>query len=77
MRTTIDVREDLLRRARQLALDRGATLGDVVNDGLCLLLDHLATVPAPSLPRGRPSALRPGVDLSPRTIKELLAEDEA
>lgn len=38
MKTTIEISEDLLRRARQLALDRDTTLRAVVEEGLQLLL---------------------------------------
>lgn len=38
MKTTIEISDDLLRRARQLALDRNTSLRAVVEEGLAQLL---------------------------------------
>lgn len=48
MKTTIEISDDLMRRARQLALDRDTTLRAVVEEGLQLLLgpadEHVSSV---------------------------------
>jgi hypothetical protein len=77
MRTTVDVQDDLLRRARELALREGRTLGDVVDDALRAMFDR-ESQPAelPRLPVARWSDLAPGVDWSPRTLKDILAEED-
>ena len=42
MKTTIEISDDLMRRARQLALDRDTTLRAVVEEGLQMLLGPTA-----------------------------------
>ncbi|MFZ5475668.1 MAG: type II toxin-antitoxin system VapB family antitoxin [Myxococcota bacterium] len=76
MRTTVDIRDDLLRRARRHAADTDRTLSELVDTALSELLDRPRAARSPPLPVARPSALAPGVDLSPRTLKEILAEDD-
>lgn len=79
MRTTVDIQHELLQRARAVAVRSRRTLGDVVDDALRALFaeeERAAARCPPPLPVARPSALAPGIDLSPRTIKELLAEDD-
>jgi hypothetical protein len=67
MRTTIDIRDELLRRARKKAADEGLTLKEVVEAALQLLL---AGKPAGSRYRFRWTTergrLRPGVNLDDR-----------
>jgi hypothetical protein len=46
VKTTLDLSDDLLRRAKQAALDRGTTLRAIVEEGLERLLGP-ATVDAP------------------------------
>jgi hypothetical protein len=66
MRTTITIRDDVLKRARQLALARSCTLSDLVEESL----QRTLAAPAVALPleqariptfAGR--GLQPGVDL--------------
>jgi hypothetical protein len=66
MRTTVTIRDDLLRRARQLALERSCTLSELVEESLqrALAAQQPAAHAKPSRPptfRGR--GLQPGVDL--------------
>ncbi len=66
MRTTISLDEALLKQARQLALDRGISLNELVVTALRLEL-YRATKPHRkkqiTLPTFRGRGLRPGVDL--------------
>lgn len=66
MRTTVSIRDDLLRRARQLALERSCTLSDLVEESLQRTLAAPATLipplPAP-LPTFAGRGVQPGVDL--------------
>ena len=43
MRTTIRIREDLLKRAKKRAADEGRTLTSLVEDGLMLVLSKART----------------------------------
>lgn len=66
MRTTVTIRDDLLRRARKLALERSCTLSAIVEEAL----QRALAVPPPAA-RSRPTrlvtyrgrGLLPGVDL--------------
>lgn len=66
MRTTVTIPDDLLRRARQLALARSCTLSDLVEESLqrALAASSNTVVPKPTpLPTYRGRGLQPGVDL--------------
>jgi Bacterial antitoxin of type II TA system, VapB len=67
VRTTVNIDDELLARARQLAVRSRRPLGDVVDDALRLLLSRAGagdTSRSPVvLPRYGGSGLRPGVDL--------------
>jgi plasmid stability protein len=66
MRTTIRLDDDLLRRAKQRALDSGRTLNAVIEDALRASLDAREVdlpVSKAHLPTFRGSGLQPGVDL--------------
>ncbi len=78
MRTTIDIDDAALRRARIEAAGRGVTLGDVVNDALRVWFDAVEARPAlAELPTSKqPHGVRAGVDLSPRGLKDFLAEED-
>ena len=81
MRTTVDIREPLLSRAKALAASSGRRLDDVVNDALAELLtryEHDSAGSGPvELPVFRGSGLRPGVDLnSNASLLEAMEEDE-
>lgn len=73
MRTTVNIDDGLLGRAREVAVRTGRSLGDVVDDALrVLLIERHATTPgAVDLPTSGGSGLQPGVDLED---KEALAE---
>lgn len=66
MRTTVSIRDDLLKRARQLALARSCTLSDLVEESLQRTLAAPAQ-PPPSeqdrLPTFAGRGLQAGVDL--------------
>lgn len=66
MRTTVTIRDDLLRRAKQVALERSCTLSELVEESLqrAIAGQQAGARVKPSRPptfRGR--GLQPGVDL--------------
>lgn len=66
MRTTITIRDDVLKRARQLALARSCTLSDLVEESLQRALAAPATAPSQEqarIPTFAGRGLQPGVDL--------------
>jgi Bacterial antitoxin of type II TA system, VapB len=78
MRTTVTIDDELLKRARQRALQSGGTLGSVVEDALRLLLaeHHLRHQSvALDLPTYGGSGLRPGVDLEDKDALAELLDD--
>jgi hypothetical protein len=77
MRTTVTIDDRLLAQAKQAAASSGRTLGDLVDDGLRLLLTpagRRGTTPV-TLPVFGGSGLRPGVDLDDK--EGLAARDGA
>jgi hypothetical protein len=76
MRTTVDLDEDILRAAKDLARDRSQTLGQVLSE---LVRKGLA-------PSGKPYEVRNGVPILPRLpggrpvtsqhVKELLESED-
>jgi Arc/MetJ family transcription regulator len=78
MRTTVSIDDHLLAAAKELALKTGRTLGEVVGDGLRLLL-HLGKEPAAGaveLPTFGGSGLLPGVDLEDRSGLAAVLDEE-
>ena len=77
MRTTVNIDDDLLRRARELALRSARSLGAVVDDALRLLLDASPVAPSTAvhLPTYGGSGLRPGVDLEDKEGLAALLDD--
>jgi hypothetical protein len=73
MRTTVNIDDNLLARARQLASRSGRSLGAIIDDGLRVLLVERASSARGrvSLPTDGGSGLQSGVDLED---KEALAE---
>jgi len=66
MRTTVTIRDDLLRRARQVALQRSCTLSELVEESLQRALSSQqasARTKPTGLPTFRGQGLQPGVDL--------------
>lgn len=66
MRTTVTIRDDLLRRGKQVALERSCTLSELAEESLqrAIAGQQAGGRPKPSRPptfRGR--GLQPGVDL--------------
>jgi hypothetical protein len=57
MRTTVDIPDELFRRAKSEAALRGRKLKDLVEEGLCLVLEKEPARPAKKKPRAKP---RPG-----------------
>lgn len=78
MRTTVNVDDDLLRRARALAAESGRTLGEIVEDALrvSLLRDGRDDLVAVELPTYGGSGLQPGVDLEDKDALAVLLGDE-
>jgi hypothetical protein len=67
MRTTITIEDGLLQAAKQRGLERGMTLGAVVEDALRTVLDPARTSmvePAPLPVSKRRGGTRPGVDVA-------------
>lgn len=79
MRTTVNIDETLLRRAREVAAQGRRSLGDVVDDALRLLLveRHPKARHRVELPVFGGSGLQPGVDLEDKdALAALLGDDE-
>lgn len=79
VRTTVNIDEHLLRRAKELAARSRRPLGEVVDDALRVLLTdrhHLAR-PDVELPTYGGSGLQPGVDLEDRESLAALLGDDA
>jgi hypothetical protein len=78
MRTTLDIPDDLLKRAKIVAVERGATLRELVTDAL---RRELEGSPPPrrrlTKPPIRLAADSPLRSMSTEQIKEIEAEDEA
>jgi hypothetical protein len=77
VRTTVNIDDRLLKRAKVLATRSGRSLSDVVDDGLRLLLASAAPARRQSveLPVYGGSGLRPGVELEDKTaLLDLLDE---
>jgi hypothetical protein len=78
MRTTIRLRDDLLRRAKKRAAEEHRTLTSVVEEGVTLVLAGPATKRRArvAIPVSRASGgVLPGVDLNRSTDLEALMED--
>lgn len=56
MRTTVDIPEELFRRAKSMAALRGRKLKNLVEEGLRLVVDEPLPEGKPELPPRRPSA---------------------
>lgn len=65
MKTTIDIADDLLDRARVLAANEGITVRSLVEEGLSLALDRHSETSGFSLRRAsfKGEGLQPGVSL--------------
>jgi len=65
MKTTIDIADDLLDRARALAANEGTTVRSLVEEGLCLALDRRLEKSGFSLRSAsfKGEGLQPGVSL--------------
>jgi hypothetical protein len=67
MRTTITLDDQLLRRAKHLALESNQTLSEIISDALREMLRRQSRPegrPVPLPTAGRGSKLMPGVDVS-------------
>ncbi|MEX2167960.1 MAG: type II toxin-antitoxin system VapB family antitoxin [Pirellulales bacterium] len=68
MRTTLRINDGLMADAKQLALDRGRTLTEIVEDALRVFLAQQRSKQVPQQPLQlhivRGQGLQPGVDLS-------------
>ncbi len=80
VRTTVNIDDELLRQARELAARSRRSLGDVVDDALRVFLNRVqpAGRERVRLPVYGGSGLQPGVDLEDKAaLAELLGDDEA
>lgn len=78
MRTTIRLRDDLLKRAKKRAAEENRTLTSLVEEGVALLLTAPAKKPRKrvEVPVSRSSGgVLPGVDLNRSTDLEAVMED--
>ena len=79
MRTTVTIDDHLLKRAKQLAVQSGRSLGDIVDDALAVLIaraDTATAAPAVALPTDGGSGLRPGVDLEDKEALAMMLGDD-
>jgi hypothetical protein len=80
MRTTVTINDDLLAQAKRAAIDRGTTLGEVLEDALRLSFEaarQAADHPIRLTTGGR-GGLQPGVDInSNAALLDLMDEDNA
>ena len=79
MRTTVDLEEDTLRRAKVVAAENGMTLSQLVDDAVkAALARRTASVRTRvELPVFHGHGLRPGVDLSDSAGLADLMDDDA
>lgn len=78
MRTTLDLPDDLLRRAKIAAVHRGSTLRDLVASGLRRELAASASAQArPGLPAIMLPSDAPVLRMTPAALKRSLAAEEA
>jgi len=62
----VNIQDELLRKAKRLALERHETLGRIIEDALrrCLLQSHRVSRTKPTrLPTFKGKGLQPGVDM--------------
>ena len=77
MRTTVNIDDNLLSQARELAARSRRSLGDVVDDGLRLLLGRqVSDIDRVELPTFGGSGLRPGIDLEDKDALAALLDEE-
>jgi hypothetical protein len=79
MRTTVDLEEDTLRRAKILAAKNGTTLSRLIEDSVKAVLNRGATRAGPrlELPVFHGRGLRSGVDLSDSAGLADMMDDDA
>jgi hypothetical protein len=79
MRATISIDEALLKQARQVALDRGISLDELVVTALRLELDRATKAHRKqkiTLPTFRGRGLRPGIGLDDRaSLEDVMSEN--
>lgn len=76
MRTTVNLDDELLRRAKERAARQGRTLSEVVSDALRVLLAEQAGPRREvTLPTFGGSGLRPGVDLEDKDALASLLDE--
>lgn len=78
VRTTVNIDDRLLAQAKALAAKTGRSLGDVVDDGLRMVLDAARQgrrSGATELPVFGGSGLRPGVDLEDKEALAALLDE--
>ena len=78
VRTTVNLDDELLRRAKERAARQGRTLSEVVSDALRVsLVEQAGPRREVTLPTFGGSGLKPGVDLEDKhALAALLGEDD-
>jgi hypothetical protein len=78
MRTTLDLNDTLVRRAKKLAAERGTTLTALIEDALrARLSEPAAAKKRRKLPVFKGDGLQPGVELHDTSALLDLLEDDA
>lgn len=79
MRTTVDLDDDILRRAKQAAAESGTTLGRLIEDAVRAVLNRKPEPAAlrTELPVFHGRGLRPGIDLADSAGLADIMDDDA
>jgi uncharacterized protein len=77
MKTTIDIADDLLLRARKIAEREKTTLKSLAEEGLRLAIERREAAPPPVIEPFVVTGRDPRPDLSWQTLREILYGNEA
>jgi len=75
MRTTLDIDDDILAAAKELAAGRNTTAGQVISDLVRQALTRAPSTENPEMRNGIPQLPRRGAVVTPELIEKLLNED--
>ena len=75
MRTTLDIDDDILAAAKELAAARNSTAGQVISELARQALTQAPNDEAPEMRNGIPLLPRRGAVVTPELIEKLLNED--
>lgn len=76
IRTTIRLRKDLIDQSRMIALKKGASLQEIINDTLALGFKHVSDLNSVQEAMKRIDAFRQSLTLKDIDLKKLLAENK-